>query len=147
MTEALVVEVDARQTYDLRRRVLRESRPTSNVSFPEDHVPGAVHLAVTGDDGALLAVASFSPQPTPHRPDVRAARLRGLAVEPRFQQTGVGRLLLDTAGERLREQGFQVVWANGRDSVLGFYRRLGWRVLGDGFALGGIPHHVVLLEL
>jgi GNAT superfamily N-acetyltransferase len=147
MTEPLVVEVEADETYDLRRRVLRESRPASDVSFPEDHVPGALHLGVAGADGALRAVASFSPQPTPHRPDARAARLRGLAVEPPFQQAGVGRRLLDAAVERLREQGFQVVWANGRDGALGFYTRLGWRVLGDGFAISGIPHHVVLLDL
>ncbi len=32
--------------------------------------------------------------------------------------------------------------------LLGFYRRLGWRVLGEGFLTDtGIPHHVVVLEI
>ncbi len=108
---------------------------------------GALHLGVRDDDGALLAVASFSPGTAPHRPGARAVRLRGLAVEPTLQQAGVGRMLLGTAIERLRSQGYEVLWANGRDTVLGFYRRLGWQVVGQGFVMAGHPHHVVTLEL
>ncbi|HSH62300.1 MAG TPA: GNAT family N-acetyltransferase [Acidimicrobiales bacterium] len=142
-----VVEIEAVDAHDLRRRVLREGRPDADVSFPEDHVAGALHLGVTGDHGALLAVASFSPQAAPHRPGARAVRLRGLAVEPQLRQAGVGRMLVGTAAERLRSQGYEVLWANGRDNALGFYRRLGWQVLAKGFVMAGHPHHVVSLEL
>jgi len=142
-----VVEIAACDTHDLRRRVLREGRPDADVCFPEDDVAGAVHLGVAGDEGALLAVASFSPQAAPERPGARAVRLRGLAVEPRLQQAGVGRMLLAHAVECFRTEGYEVLWANGRHAVLGFYRRLGWEVVGDGFLIVGIPHHVVSLEI
>ncbi len=115
--------------------------------FPEDDVAGAVHLAVSGGDGAVLAVASFSPQSAPHRPGASAMRLRGLAVEPQHQEAGVGRALVGAAVQRFRGEGYQMLWANGRDSVLGFYRRMGWLVVGEGFLISGIPHHVVSLEL
>ena len=142
-----VVEVDAEATYDLRRRVLRGDRPDADVRFPQDAVPGTFHLAVM-DGGSVVAVASFSPEATPRRPGARAVRVRGMAVEPRFQGTGAGRLLLEAATARLRGEGVDVVWANGRDSALGFYRRLGWQVAGEGFTTAeGIPHHVVLTEL
>lgn len=143
-----VVRVDASATYDLRWRVLRASRPGADVSFPEDAAPGAVHLGVAAaEEDALVAVGSFSPQPTPHRPRANAVRLRGLAVAPRFQQAGVGRFLLDVAAARFKADGFELLWANGRDGVLGFYRRSGWRVQGVGFHIGEVPHHVVLLDL
>ncbi|MDQ3569810.1 MAG: GNAT family N-acetyltransferase [Actinomycetota bacterium] len=143
-----MIEIDAEATHDLRWRLLREGMPGSDVSFAGDHHPGALHLALANDDGVLAAVASFSPLPSPHHPGARAVQLRGLAVEPRFQQAGLGRLLLDAGIERLRGQGFELVWANGRDTVLGFYRRLGWRVLGEGFLTAtGIPHHLVVLEI
>jgi len=148
MAEGLhVVEIEATDTHDLRRRVLRGGGPEANVCFPEDEVSGALHLGVADRQGGVLAVASFSPQPAPHRPDVRAVRLRGLAVEPRLQQAGMGRMLMGTAAERLREEGYEMLWANGRDTVLGFYRRLGWRVVGEGFLISGTPHHVVSLEM
>jgi GNAT superfamily N-acetyltransferase len=71
-----------------------------------------------------------------------------MAVEPTVQRSGVGRLLIDAAVDRLRAEGFEVIWANGRDSALGFYRRQGWEVAGEGFLNeNGIPHHVVVTEL
>ncbi len=142
-----VLEVDVEATYDLRRRVLRGGRPGADVRFPQDVVAGTFHLALK-EDGAVTAVASFSPEATPLRPGARAVRVRGMAVEPRLQGTGAGRLLLKAATARLRGEGVEVLWANGRDSALGFYRRLGWQVAGEGFTTaGGIPHHVVLTDL
>ncbi len=139
-----VVEIDAESTYDLRRRLLREGRSDAEVDFAEDHLPGAMHLGVVDDQGALVAVASFSPRPAPHRPGARAVQVRGMAVEPQLQRNGLGRLLLEEGAERLRPRGAEVLWANGRDSVLGFYQRLGWQVVGEGFVFAGVPHHVVM---
>ncbi|MDP8991513.1 MAG: GNAT family N-acetyltransferase [Actinomycetota bacterium] len=138
------MEIDAESTYDLRRRLLREGRSDAEVDFAEDHLPGAMHLGVVDDQGALVAVASFSPRPAPHRPGARAVQVRGMAVEPQLQRNGLGRLLLEEGAERLRPRGAEVLWANGRDSVLGFYQRLGWQVVGEGFVFAGVPHHVVM---
>lgn len=143
-----VVEVEAADTHDIRRRLLRDSWAGAEVAFPEDVEPGAFHLGVIDDDDALVAVASFSPEAAPYRPTARAAKLRGMAVEPSVQRAGVGRRLLEVGVERLRAEGFEILWANGRDSALGFYRQLGWRVMGAGFRNeNGIPHHVMMTEL
>ena len=142
--------VGAVDTYDLRRRVLRDGRPDAVVAFPEDGRPGAFHLAVRLEDGGdLVAVASFSAEPAPCRPGRRAVRLRGMAVDQAVQRGGVGRDLFQTAVVRLRQDGVEGLWANARDGALGFYRRLGMEVVGDGFILSesGIPHHVVVLDL
>jgi GNAT superfamily N-acetyltransferase len=146
----LVAEIEAAQTHDLRRRVLRDGRP-ENLVFAEDDKPGAFHLGVREAPGRpLLAVASFSPEETPHRPGRRSVRLRGMATDHASQGRGIGRWLLEEAVSRLLEDGVGVLWGNGRDSALGFYRRLGFEVVGDGFLAGpagDIPHHVVLLDL
>lgn len=142
-----VVEIEAPATYDLRRRVLRSHLPGADVRNPEDEVPGAFHLGVVDDAGSVVAVATFSPEPTPHRPGARAARLRGMAVEPALQGSGVGSLLLDAAVRRLGAEGFEVVWANARDSALAFYERRGWQVVGDPFVTVGLPHHAIVLDL
>ena len=71
-----------------------------------------------------------------------------MAVEPAQQGHGYGAALLDAAIARLRAAGARVLWANARDSALGFYVRGGMTVAGDGFVAAlGLPHHVVLLEL
>jgi GNAT superfamily N-acetyltransferase len=141
--------VPAETTHDLRRRVLRGGRPDSDVAFPEDRIDGAFHLAAFDDAGTLVGIASWAPTPTPHRPGARAWRLRGMAVEEGAQGRGVGSAILVAAVDRLRELGAEVLWANGRDTALGFYERHGWEVVGDGFLTGEVPlpHHVVLLDV
>ena len=135
-------------TYDLRRRVLRGGRADSNVVFAEDNVPSGFHLgAFVGE--RLVGVGSFAPEATPYRPGAVAWRLRGMAVDASVQGQGVGTALLEEAVRRLRELGASVLWANGRDTALGFYERHGWVVHGDGFVTGDVnlPHHVVVFDL
>ena len=142
-----VVNIAAEATHDLRRRVLRGDCPDAEVDFSGDHVPGAFHLGAVDEEGVLVGIASASPEPTPHRPGRRAVRLRGMAVEPSRQGTGVGGLLLDATVARARQEGVDVVWANGRDTALRFYQDRGWQVVGEGFVTVGLPHHVVLVDL
>lgn len=142
-----VVEIPAVATHELRREVLRRGRPDQDVDFPEDHIEDAFHLGAKAGD-TLLGVASFAPSPSEHRPGKVAFQLRGMAVLDEHQGLGIGRRLLDEAVRRLRERSAQVLWANGRDSALGFYERWGMTVVGDGFVTpAGIPHHVVICDL
>ena len=143
-----VEEVPAEATHDLRWRILRGARPGAAVVFPEDSRPGAFHLAVRHDH-TILAVASFSAEATPYRPGRTAVHLRGMAIDGPFQQHGLGRLLVTTVIDRLRAEGVGVLWCNARDSAGGFYARLGFEVMGEGFVLpeSGIAHHVMVLDL
>ena len=149
MSGVRVVEVSAEATHDLRRAVLRGGRDDAVVEFDVDREPGAFHLAAVDGDGRPVAVASFAPRGTGHRPGARAVQLRGMAVAPEQQGTGVGRAIMAAAIERLRGDGYDVLWANARDTALGFYARCGMQVVGDGFVTGetGIPHHTVVLDL
>jgi GNAT superfamily N-acetyltransferase len=148
-----IEEVEAGATHDLRWRILRNRRPGAPVVFPEDARPGAFHLAVRDVDetgsGAILAVASLCPEETRYRPGRSAVHLRGMAVDGPFQHHGLGRLLLASAVERLRDEGVAVLWCNARDSAAGFYARLGFGVMGEGFVLpeSGFAHHVMLMDL
>lgn len=143
-----VVEVGAEATHGLRRRVLRDGRLDAEVHFAEDDVAGSFHLAVVDDAGTPVAVTTLSPAPTVRRPGAAAWRVRGMAVEPDLQGTGVGARLLDAATTRARAAGAEVLWADGRDSALDFYRRRGWSVEGEGYlAAGDIPHHTIVVDL
>lgn len=141
--------VPSEATHDLRRRVLRGGRADSDVVFAEDKVPSGFHLGAFDGAGRLVGVGSFSPEPTPYRPGAVAWRLRGMAVDESVQGQGVGTALLEEAVRRVRAAGATVLWANGRDTALGFYERHGWVVHGDGFVTGDVdlPHHVVVFDL
>jgi GNAT superfamily N-acetyltransferase len=144
----IVVTVPAADCHHLRRQVLRDGRADAAVAFPGDDDPAALHLAALVGSH-LIGVASFLPGTTPLRPGAPAVQLRGMAVEPAHQGTGIGTALMQTALDRLRSDGVAVLWANARDSALGFYEHLGMTVTGDGFRTAdtGLPHHVVVLDL
>jgi GNAT superfamily N-acetyltransferase len=148
-TSVEIVEIPVEATYDLRRRVLRVGTPSIEFRLPEDTWDGAFHLGAVTEGGTVVAVASFVPRPTSLRPGRAAVQLRAMAVEPERQRTGAGRVLFAAAIERLRAEGVEVVWADARDSALGFYRRAGMEAVGDGYVTEatGLPHHTVVLDL
>ena len=143
---ALVVEIAPEDTHDLRLRVLRSHLPDPDVDYPADLLPGSFHLGVREGD-KVVAAASFSLEPAPGRPSVKAARLRGMAVDASHQRRGLGRAILQAASQRLRSEGVGLCWANARTSALSFYRSEGFREEGDEFDSLGLPHRVVVLEL
>lgn len=141
-----VVELATADTYPLRAAVLRAgSTDRADVVIPGDDEPATVHLGIRDEAGVLVAVSTWLPRPTPHGA-APAVQLRAMAVDPSHQRTGVGAVLLAAGVERAVAGGAEVVWANARDTALGFYERHGFAVVGDGFvdATTGLPHHVVV---
>ena len=146
MPIAEIQRVAAADTYCLRALVLRDG-DLAAARVPDDDLPGAWHLGAR-HSGALVGVASFYPRRCPLATDVAAVQLRFMAVDPAMQGRGVGRRLLDHALRELREQKTGILWANGRDTALEFYTRLGFIVIGDGFIHEpGLPHHLIVLDL
>lgn len=131
----------------LRHAVLRPGYPPEASHYAEDDV--AAHIS--GWDGdRLIACATVFADPwagPPPAPD--AWRLRGMAVDPSRQGTGIGAQVLAAAVDAARAAGAPVIWANARTTALGFYLRYGWEVAGEEFLASdtGLPHHPILLSL
>jgi GNAT superfamily N-acetyltransferase len=144
-----VIEVDAAACLDLRRRVLRSGTPSTDPHFVEDDRSETFHLAAVDERGTVVTVVTFTPQPAPDRPGARAAQLRGMATEPDRRGTGGGRAVLQAGIERLRAEGYTVLWAKARDSARGFYERMGMHAEGDGYVTEEtrLPHHTMVMDL
>jgi GNAT superfamily N-acetyltransferase len=149
MLEVRRARVD--EIFPLRHAILRPGRPVSYSVYSEDE--GAVHIGAW-DDSALVGCATVFPDPWPGRAgdvpaEPRAWRLRGMAVDPSRQGTGVGREVLAAAVAAVRDAGAPLMWANARSTAVGFYERLGWRVVGEEFTTAdtGLPHKQMVLAL
>jgi GNAT superfamily N-acetyltransferase len=68
-------------------------------------------------------------------------RLRGMAVIPRMQRTGIGGLLLRACIDHAKEHGGTTFWFNARTPAVPFYQAHGFRIRGDAFTLPGIGPH------
>jgi GNAT superfamily N-acetyltransferase len=141
-------EVELADITDLRARVLRSHMPGSPPTAPSDDNPDTWHLGAFRGDRLVGVVTAFA-QEAPGHPSVAAYRFRFMAVEPSEQGTGAGTALMEELATQARARGGRLLWANGRDTALDFYARLGFAVVGEGFsdATSHLPHHVVTLEL
>jgi GNAT superfamily N-acetyltransferase len=74
---------------------------------------------------------SFMPHPCPDRPGVPAIYLWGMAVAPDLQGQGAGRRLVEELLARAAAAGARLVWADARETAVGFYERCGWRAIGE----------------
>lgn len=79
--------------------------------------------------------------------DESTAQLRQMAVDSATQQKGVGRAIVACAEGLAKANGYCVLMMHARDAVLGFYRKCGYEVVGEGFVEAGIPHHLMQKEL
>jgi GNAT superfamily N-acetyltransferase len=121
------------EVIDLRHAVLRAGLPRETAIFPGDDAPDTVHVvAVDGDEiiGCATMVKSAWQ-------DARAWQVRGMAVTPRLQRSGVGGLMLKQLQRIAQDSADEarLMWCNARTPAVGFYQRHGWTVASDEFVI------------
>lgn len=77
----------------------------------------------------------------------QTVRLRQMAVKPGLQGKGIGRVLMQFAENLARDRGNTTITMHSRKSAIGFYEKLGYRVVGDEFNEVTIPHFVMEKDL
>ena len=142
-----VIEVEVAETYALRRDLLRRDRIDLELHLPDDDVPGAFHLAATDAAGAVVGVVSVMPSSPGFAVPGPAWRLRQMAVAPELQGSGVGTALFDGVLGRVRGRGAATLWAESRDTSLGFYVGRGMHpVPGRHHTVSGVDYTDVALD-
>ena len=73
----------------------------------------------------------------------KTCRLRQMAVLNNQQGKGIGRALMLFAETIARDRGFRKLTMHARETAIGFYERLGYKISGDEFREVTIPHYVM----
>ena len=79
--------------------------------------------------------------------DDKTVRLRQMAVLSGLQGKGFGRVLMQFAENIARDRGFKKINMHARKTAIGFYTKLGYKVVGDQFEEISIPHFIMEKEL
>jgi GNAT superfamily N-acetyltransferase len=148
-TDFVVTSVEAPALYELRRRVLRGNDPDKSVDDPRDGDPTALHLGGFLND-RLVVSASFYPSDAPIQQDLVSYQLRYMATDFDVQGAGYGARVLAVASQELASRGAQQLWANARDTALGFYLATGWSAVEGSEHLSPytqLPHTVIVKKL
>lgn len=132
---------DFERYYDLRWRMLREPWKQPKGSEKDELEERALHIMVCKEDRIPVAVgrAHFNT-------DVEA-QIRFMAVEPRFQKTGLGSVVLKKLEEEVRQLGAQYVILHSRDTAVPFYERHGYKIVSRSHTLfETVPHFLMKKE-
>jgi N-acetylglutamate synthase-like GNAT family acetyltransferase len=68
-------------------------------------------------------------------------RLRQMAVKDYLQGTGIGASIISFSENLARDRGFGKIVMHARDSAVGFYEKLGYKIVGNAFTEVNLPHH------
>ena len=133
------------ETHRLRGEVLRSGR-VKEVRIDGDDDPATLHIGAIDAGGKLVGTSSYYARPMPGSSEGPAVQLRMMAVAASVQGRGVGGRILERAISELSARGDRLLWANARDSALGFYIAHGFDIVdGSQFVHEetGLPHTVV----
>jgi hypothetical protein len=117
----------------LRHQVLRKPL---GLSYEPSELAGekdSFHLALR--EGAEL-VACLVLKPL----NEHCIKMRQLAVRESYQGKGVGRELVNYAESFAKGRGNEEIVLHARETVRGFYEKLGYEAEGDSFIEVGLPH-------
>lgn len=139
-------QIKAKDTQDIRHRVLRPEQPESNAIYPNDDLEGTFHLGAFEND-VLIGVASFYPEKSAIIMAPNQYRIRGVAAERGMRLKGVGSALLAAGEAEIWKQDAEIIWCNARIVAVGFYEKHGYRKVGKSFVIPGIGEHYLMTKV
>ncbi len=125
---------DYKKACEVRQHVLR--KPFGFDLYTEDLTQEASykHFGLRRDEeiiACLIAIPSGQHE----------IQFRQMAVAPKWQNHGFGKLLLSKAENLLVSEGIQKMWLNARQTATNFYLKMGYHTVGDIFYELNIPHY------
>lgn len=127
--------VQLEEYFRLRWRVLREPLGYPRGAEKDDLDHAAFHVTVRDRDDRLLGIGRL------HFNDAEEAQIRFMATEPKRRRRGVGRTVIARLEEIAAKHGVKRIVLNARLDAVGFYERVGYRVVGAGPTLLGHVEH------
>ena len=129
-----------RQMIKLRDDLLRKPL---GLSFTNEELEKEKDNMLIGafDDEDILGCCMLVEQ------DPTTVRLRQMAVLNDLQGKGIGKALTIFAENIARDHGYKIMNMHARKNVVGFYEKMGYKVIGDEFIEITISHYVMEKEL
>lgn len=138
-----ILEISSSATFIVRHPVLRKGRPVESCHFDGDDLPATQHYGLYEND-ALEAVISLFENNHPSFEEPNQTQIRGMAVLEHSQGKGFGKLLVQHCEMVLSQGNTSLIWFNARENAVGFYRKMGYEIIGEPFDIKGIGTHYVM---
>ncbi|OLS24938.1 MAG: hypothetical protein HeimC3_18140 [Candidatus Heimdallarchaeota archaeon LC_3] len=139
----LISRISFEQTYDLRHRIMNPEKSINQIKRQDDEK--ALYLgAIRFKTKHIIGIASFFNEKLPNQSeDQRTYRIRGMAVEEKYQKNGIGKALVLHAMNHLQAN---VYWCNSRINAVYFYKRLGFKKISNKINIIGFGERYLMVK-
>jgi ribosomal protein S18 acetylase RimI-like enzyme len=135
----MIKRISQQDTFALRSAVLRNNKPVDQCALPTDGAEGIYHLGYF-HEGQLICIGTFFPEDYKNEGS-GGFRLRGMATHADFAGKGFGAALIKFAIDELTSAKASYIWCNARQIAVGFYNKLGFKIISEEFDIPGIGPH------
>ena len=143
MTE--VMEIPAIDTYLVRNAVLRKGKPLETCLFAGDTLATTKHFGIFSPH--LIGVISMYDNSSPTFHEQSQIQLRGMAMLEGYQRQGLGTQLIGSCEKYiLSSEKETLIWFNARENAVAFYKKLGYRIVGNIFNIPDVGKHFVMFK-
>ena len=120
--------------YNLRWEILRKPWKQPRGSEKDELEDKSFHI-IALDNKKVVGVGRL------HKNNNEEGQIRYMAVDENHQCKGIGKSILHELHEKAKELKFKTIILNARENAVGFYERLGYKIIGKAHTLFGEIEH------
>lgn len=125
-----IKKIAAKDTWDVRHRVMWPNENIAYVQLPEDDE--GIHYGLFKDSELISVISVFFRD--------GEAQFRKFATDKNEQGRGYGSALLSYLMEEIRQKDVTKVWCNARSEKTLFYQKFGMEIRGEKYYRGSIEY-------
>lgn len=140
-----IQKINSTETYPVRHIVLRAGKPIESCQFDGDELVSTHHFGYYLNNQIIGVISLFeikNEQFVAQKP----FQIRGMAVLPSFQKQGIGEALVSEAEKFCTTQKVDLIWFNARTSAVGFYKKMGYEIVGTEFEIKEVGPHFLMYK-
>lgn len=138
-----VKKIPVEKTYPIRQEILRKGTNLP-VIFDGDTAADTFHLGAF-QSGTLVGIATLVRATFDVCTAEKQYQLRGMATLEKVRGQGAGKALLIEAVRQLKEKQIEVLWCNARVIAIDFYKKIGFKTVGEAFDVPQIGWHYKMI--
>ena len=140
-----IKKITSTQTIIVRHPVLRYGKPIESCHFEGDDLPTTSHFGLYFEKQLVAIISSFKVQNKLFSEE-NQYQIRGMAVLDEFQKKGFGEAILNYCENEIKLKKGNLIWFNARKTAVGFYKKSGYKILGDRFEIPDVGPHYILFK-
>jgi predicted GNAT family N-acyltransferase len=138
-----IEQISPIETYKLRLEVLKTCEQYQ-YKYQGDFDKSTIHFAAFKNNDNIGIVSLMENKNVLLKG--KQVQLRGMAVSKIQQSKGVGKLLITKIISEGKKRKAAIVWCNARENVVAFYKKQGFKILGERFFIENVCYHYLMYK-